>query len=59
MCDLPTENEHRQAWELATYQDAPFQHLVALYVLADALQLKGLKDPIVSTLIYIYGYSGI
>lgn len=41
MCDLPTENEHRQAWELATYQDVPFQHLIALYVLADALQVKG------------------
>ena len=59
MCDLPTENEHRQAWELATYQDAPFQPLVALYVPADTLQVKGLKDPIISTLIYIYGYSGI
>ena len=52
MCDFPTENEHRQAWELATYQDA-------LYVPADTLQVKGLKDPIISTLIYIYGYSGI
>ena len=58
MCDLPTENEHRQAWELATYQDAPFQPLVALYVPADTLQVKGLETPIISTLIYIYGYSG-
>lgn len=56
MDQLPPENQHRQAWELASYRDAPFGSLIALYILADVLQVQKLPDLIVSTLIHIYGH---
>ena len=54
--ELPHDNLHRLAMELASYRDAPFTSLIALYILADALQVRHLKDLIISTLVNVYGH---
>lgn len=42
---------------MANYRDAPFSSLISLYILADVLQVHELKDPIITLIIDIYGYS--
>ena len=42
---------------LALFRDAPFASLVSLYILADQLQTRGLKDPIVNMMIGVYADS--
>ena len=43
--------------DYANYQDVPFTALVSLYILADQLQVRGLKDPVINELVDVYGYS--
>lgn len=43
------------AWSVARYRDAHLHELISLYCLADALQVVGLKDQIISLLIEVYG----
>lgn len=54
--DLPDDNPAYLAWSFANYRDAPFHSLISLYALADALQVRGLKDPIISLLVEVDGY---
>lgn len=55
--ELSPDDPHRKAWELASYQDAPFESLIALYILGDALQIRKLGDHVVSTLIHVYSHN--
>lgn len=52
---LRYDNAFRKAWEHAQCRDLPFTSLVSLYILADALQVQGLRDPIITALIEVYG----
>ena len=56
---LDPENPKSRAFVMANCRDAPFSHLVALYVLADALLIRNLKDPIVTLLIEVYCWRDI
>ena len=53
--------QNLQAAELAlgyiAYRDYPFDEAIALYILADVLQVKGLKDRVVTRLVGLYGGS--
>ena len=51
--DLP----NGQALYMANYRDAPFSHLVGLYILADTLLVHGLKDQIITLIIDVYCWS--
>jgi len=53
--DLEAKNDSDNALVSAIFEDAPFHQLVSLYILADSLQIRGLKDHIVSLLVRIYG----
>ncbi|KAI9879186.1 MAG: hypothetical protein M1830_009261, partial [Pleopsidium flavum] len=53
--DLKAVNDSLTATNLAAFEDAPFHQLIPLYILADALQICGLKDYIISLLIKVYG----
>ena len=59
--DLDPENPSSQALYLANYRDAPFSHLVGLYILADTFQVRDLKDPIITLImdVYCFYYSGV
>ena len=57
--DLEHDNIHGLALNLANYRDVPFHAIIALYVLADVLQIKGLKDQVITILISIYGYTDL
>lgn len=46
--------EASDALNLAIFEEAPIPALVSLYVLADALQVRGLRDHIVITIIKVY-----
>ncbi|KAF6241679.1 hypothetical protein HO173_000390 [Letharia columbiana] len=54
---LPLTNPHRKLWEHANYRDLPFASLIALYILADALQVPRLKDAGITALVEVYGFS--
>jgi hypothetical protein len=56
---LLSDNEDTKVFNLANYRDAHFHTLVQLYILADALQVKGLQDRIITLLIEVYGYASI
>lgn len=43
-------------YELARYRDLPFDKLIGLYLLADYLQILGLRDQIVDRLVDIYDF---
>ena len=55
---LSLRNSAGRAFNIARYPDVPFSDLIALYILADALQVHNLKDPIVTRIIDVYGFSG-
>ncbi len=55
--DLDINNPIGKALSLANYRDAPFSHLVGLYILADTLLVHDLKDPIVTLIIDVYCWS--
>lgn len=55
--DLDTDNPIGQALHVAKYRDAPFSHLVGLYILADTLLVHDLKDPIITLIIDVYCWS--
>lgn len=40
---------------LALFEDVPIPELVSLYILADALQIRGLRDHIVNVIAKVYG----
>ncbi|KAL8721199.1 MAG: hypothetical protein Q9225_002085 [Loekoesia sp. 1 TL-2023] len=42
-------------YELARYRDLPFDKLIDLYLLADYLQILGLRDQIIDRLVDVYG----
>lgn len=44
------------AFDEANYRDLPFTALVSLYVLADSLLIRGLKDTIITSLVEVYGF---
>ncbi len=46
-----------EALDHANYQDLPFLALISLYILADSLLVRGLRDQIIPLLIEVYGYS--
>ncbi|KAK3172457.1 hypothetical protein OEA41_005779 [Lepraria neglecta] len=54
---LDMDNSKWQNFYLAQYRDLPFHSLIELYILADALQVRGLKGRIITTLISVYGYT--
>ncbi|KAK4697336.1 hypothetical protein P7C71_g718, partial [Lecanoromycetidae sp. Uapishka_2] len=54
--DLPLAHTPRQLYNKANYYDVPFSSLIGLYILADVLQVQGLKDPIINTLVENYDY---
>jgi len=53
---LPSDNLPRQLYNKAHYYDVPFSTLIALYILADILQVHNLKDPIINTLVENYDF---
>ena len=55
--DLDPENPSSKALYMANYRDAPFSHLIGLYVLADTLLVHDLKDPIITLIIEVYCWS--
>jgi len=48
--------EASTALDEADYRDLPFTALISLYILADSLLIRGLKDTIITLLIEVYGY---
>lgn len=50
-------NTDSDALDDANYQDLPFVALISLYILADSLLVRGLRDQIIPLLIEVYGYS--
>lgn len=48
--------EASAALDEANYRDLPFTALISLYILADSLLIRGLKDTIVTLLVEVYGY---
>lgn len=50
-------NPTSEALDHANYQDLPFVALISLYILADSLLVRGLRDQIITLLIEVYGYS--
>ena len=55
--ELPLANEHRKLWEYANYRDLPFASLIAIYILADKIQVPRLNDASITALIEVYGIS--
>ena len=55
--DLLPTNPNGKALHMANYRDAPFSHLVGLYILADTLLIHDLKDPIITLIIDVYCWS--
>jgi len=53
--DLRKEEEQRRKLYCEKNKDAPILELVSLYVLADALQVHGLTDHIITFLLKVYG----
>ena len=54
---LDQYNPSGRAVYMAHYRDAPFSHLVGLYILADTLLVHVLKDPIITLIIDVYCWS--
>ena len=59
MEELEYKNHHGLALNLANYRDVLFSSVIALYVLADVLQVHGLKDQVVTALVHVYGYTDL
>lgn len=57
--ELDFGNSPGLALNLANYRDVPFHGVIAQYVLADVLQVHGLKDQVITLLIDIYGYTDL
>ena len=55
--DLGSDNPNGKALYMAHYRDAPFSHLVGLYILADTLLVHDLKDRIITLIIDVYAWS--
>lgn len=55
--DLGPDNPKGKALYMAHYRDAPFSHLVGLYILADTLLVHDLKDRIITLIIDVYAWS--
>ena len=55
--DLRPDNPNGKALYMAHYRDAPFSHLVGLYILADTLLVQDLKDRIITLIIDVYARS--
>ena len=53
---LPADNSCRIRWKLAQHRDRPFHSLRSLYILADAVLVQSLKDPVITALIGVYGH---
>lgn len=54
--NLDHKSAANRALSSAYFQDAPFTELISLYILADQLQVRGLKDTIVNLIIDVYSY---
>ena len=55
--ELDEDDPHGKALYMANYRDAPFSHLVGLYILADTLLVHDLKDPIITLIVDVYCWS--
>ena len=55
--DLDRDNPSGRVLYMAHYRDAPFSHLIGLYILADTLLVHGLKDPVITSIIDVYCWS--
>ena len=55
--ELELSNPRGLALNLANYRDVPFHTAITLYILADFLQVRGLKDHVITTLVDVYGYT--
>lgn len=53
--ELSHTNAHRKLWEHANYRDLPLDSLIAVYILADKLQVPRLKDAAITALVEVYG----
>ncbi|KAL8727948.1 MAG: hypothetical protein Q9166_005713 [cf. Caloplaca sp. 2 TL-2023] len=49
-------NDQGQLYRLLTYRDAPFDALVGLYLLAEYLQIPGLRDEVINVLVDVYAH---
>ncbi|KAL8929746.1 MAG: hypothetical protein Q9172_000303 [Xanthocarpia lactea] len=54
---LTTLIQKRQLYNCARYKDAPFDALIKLYLVADYVQVPGIKDQIINSLIDVYAKS--
>ncbi|KAL8863525.1 MAG: hypothetical protein Q9178_000206 [Gyalolechia marmorata] len=54
---LTTLSNKHQLYTCAQYKDAPFDALIKLYLLADYVQVPGIKDQIINSLIDVYANS--
>ena len=55
--ELALNNPYGKELYMANYRDAPFSHLVGLYILADTFLVHDLKDPIITLIIDVYCWS--
>ena len=51
---LAVQNPCIKAFCVADYRDAPFSHLIGLYILADTFLVHGLKDLIIDLIVDVY-----
>lgn len=51
---LPWDHPCLKSLDCANYQDTPLLSLVKIYILADALQVRGLQDHVCSTIVQVY-----
>ncbi|KAL9014202.1 MAG: hypothetical protein Q9180_008963 [Flavoplaca navasiana] len=56
-CNQQLSSAQAQLYILLTYRDAPFDALIGLYLLAEYLQVHGLRDQIINVLVDVYAYS--
>ena len=54
---VTTLSNKRQLYTCAQYKDAPFDALIKLYLLADYVQVPGIKDQVINSLIDVYANS--
>ena len=59
LADLDNDDPAGLALNLANYRDVPLPAMVALYALAEFLQVRGLKDQIITSLAFVYSYNNI
>ena len=56
-CNQQLSGAQVQLYILLTYRDAPFDALIGLYLLAEYLQVHGLRDQIINVLVDVYAFS--